>query len=180
MWSSTYLLLSWRRLTRGKESRLDHVFHGLLMAKVQTEGLATDLAQFLLTFALFKITPEALQLEKSSGGEAGHNEVSNEDDAVESEGESTIVSELSYYKTTEIPGVIAIVRYYADDDEGKAIGVGEDSFLDDPDEFCRVQSQVQEALLEGINVAMMSHLEPEAFPEINQFLTDDEDEETAV
>ena len=41
-----------------------------------------------------------------------------------------------------------------------------------PEGFCSLEKDVPEALSHGIDAAVLSHLDPEEFPEINAFLGD--------
>ena len=71
--------------------------NGLLL-KVQGEERMADLAKFVLRFAVVKITPEAFQLEKTTGGEPimGKQRCKGMDE--------TAFATLSYYMVSEMPG----------------------------------------------------------------------------
>ena len=45
-------------------------------------------------------------------------------------------------------------------------------YTDTPEGYCKLEEDVPEALAHGIDAAVLSHLEPEMFPEINAFLID--------
>ena len=45
-------------------------------------------------------------------------------------------------------------------------------YRDCPEDYCRREQDVPEALSHGIDVSVLSHLEPEMLPEINAFLID--------
>ena len=82
---------------------------------------------------------------------------------------------LCYYRVERIPGTLAVVRYDARNQMGAPgwlsdLGVAEDRFDDTPDDFCRLQDDVEEALLTGVDVCLMSPYEPETFEKIRGFL----------
>jgi len=64
------------------------------------------------------------------------------------------------------------VRYTADFDEIGGLDVTERSYADTPEGFCALEEDVPEALSIGVDVAVLSHIDPEYLPEINQFLAD--------
>jgi hypothetical protein len=81
---------------------------------------------------------------------------------------------------SEMPGTLAIVRYHARDDHDRTTAVGEDMFFDSPDDFCRLQDDVEDALLTGVDVCIMSNHPPEDFSEIDKYLWDNEDGDQEV
>jgi hypothetical protein len=147
-----------------------------LLLKVQAEQRVTDLAQLVLRFAIVKLTPEALQLEKPTCGER-HNWNSGGGKAAMDE---TAFATLSYFMVSDMPGTIAIVRYHARDDHDRTTAVGEDRFEDTPEDFCRLQKDVEEALLTGIDVCVMSNHDPDTFEDIAKYLFKNEDESVDV
>ena len=132
-----------------------------------------DLAKFVLRVAVVEVAAESLQLEKPTGGET-HNENSSSGKAAMDE---TAFATLSYYMVSEMPGTLAIVRYHARDDHDRTTAVAEDNFFDTPDDYARLQDDVEDALLTGVDVCVMSNHDPEVFPDINKFieLTEDGD-----
>ena len=88
------------------------------------------------------------------------------------EEESIVFSTLDYYSASEIPGVLAIVRFTTADDHDRVFDVTEVVYTDTPEGYCKIEEDVPEALAHGIDVAVLSHLDPEDLPEINAFLTD--------
>lgn len=167
--STTSLMLLWRLLGR-QPALIDKTFYRLLLMKVELEGRVTDFSQLVYGVAAFNLAPELLKLEKPSGRQ-GHNGVSAGEAAVDNE-EISVVSELSYYIVSPMPNIIGIVRYHAKDDHDRTVGVGEDMFFDSPEEFCRLEREVEEALLSGIDVCVASDHDPDLFPEINKYLTE--------
>ena len=89
------------------------------------------------------------------------------------EPESTVFSHLSYYQISPVPNVLAIVRYTAyHPEDGTLMAVGEEMIFDNPDEFAKLEEDVLEALLAGVDVALLSSYEPDFFPQINQIIED--------
>ena len=150
--------------------------NSLLLLKVQGEERMADLAKFVLRFASVQISSEALQLEKPTGGERHNWDSSNGKAAMD----ETAFATLSYYMVSEMPGTLAIVRYHARDDHDRTTAVAEDTFFDTPDDFCRLQDDVEDALLTGVDVCVMSNHPPETFEAINRYLLDNEDGDQEV
>ena len=167
--STTSLMLLWSLVGR-QPALIDKGFYRLLLMKVELESRMADFSQLVYGVTAFHLAPELLKLEKPSGRQS-HNGGSAGEAAVDNE-ETSVVSELSYYIVSPIPNVIGIVRYHARDDHDRTIGVGEDMFFDSPEEFCRMEREVEEALLSGIDVCVASDHDPDLFPEINKYLTE--------
>ena len=148
--------------------------NGFLLLKVQGEQRMTDLAKFVLRIASVQISSEALQLEKPTGGKR-HNQEKHRVAMDE-----TAFATLSYYMVSEMPGTLAIVRYHARDDHDRTTAVAEDTFFDTPDDFCRLQDDVEDSLLSGIDVCVMSNHPPETFEEINKYIMLNEDGDLEV
>ena len=132
-----------------------------------------DLAKFVLRVAVVEVAAESLQLEKPTGGETHNGNSSGAGVAMD----ETAFATLSYYMVSEMPGTLAIVRYHARDDHDRTTAVAEDNFFDTPDDYVRLQDDVEDALLTGVDVCVMSSHDPEVFPDINKFieLTEDGD-----
>ncbi len=135
-----------------------------------------DVAKFLLRVAALQLSTDALQLEEFPGGHS-HNGDSNGTKVAMDE---TAFATLSYYMVSEMPGTLAIVRYHARDDHDRTTAVAEDTFFDTPDDFCRLQDDVEDALLTGVDVCVMSNHPPEDFSEIDKYLRDNEDGDQEV
>ena len=159
---------SWR-LVRFQPPLINQAFDRFLLVKIQFEERVTDLAQLLWVTATVQVAPELFQLEQPPSGER-HNEGKGEEDALESE--SATYALLSFYCVSEMPSVLAIARYHEYDDHDRTIAVAEDVFYDTADDFCRLEDQVEDALLSGIDVSIMSHHDPEEFPELFKYLVD--------
>ena len=130
---------------------IDQAFNSFLLTKVKLEKIVTDVTQLLWIRAAVKISSEPLQ-HKEPSGRKGH------------------MAMLCYYRVERIPGTLAIVRYHARNPTDDLMGVAEDRFEDNPDDFCRLQEDVEEALLTGVDVCVMSQYEPETFEKIRHFL----------
>jgi len=88
------------------------------------------------------------------------------------EEESVVFSTLDFYCTSEIPGVLAIVRFTTSDDHERVFDVTEVVYSDTPEGYCKLEEDVPVALANGIDVSVLSHIDPELLPEINAFLID--------
>lgn len=130
----------------------------------------TNLAKRFLVFTSGYITSQALQLEEPASRER-HNGSSSGSVAMD----ETAYATLSYYCVSELTGTLAVVRYHARDDHDRTTAVAEDMFFDTPDDFCRLQDDVEDALLTGVDVCVMSHHPPETFDAINKYLAENED-----
>ena len=140
-------------------------FYGLLLMQVQLEQRMANLSQLLFGVDGVEISSDALQLELASDGE-GHDG----EDGVESE--QMVYSTLTYYMVQPMENVLGIARFYAADRESVFYDVAEDIFMDTPEDFCRFENDVSEALEAGVDVCVMSAYEPDAFPQINDYLAD--------
>ena len=78
---------------------------------------------------------------------------------------------ITYYTVSKADDMLAVVRYTAYSDTGFPVAVCEDFYKDDPEEFCRLEDDVETALVGGIDVSVMSHYEAEVFPVISDYLT---------
>tara|TARA_B100001939_G_scaffold305560_1_gene284620 strand:+ start:1029 stop:1283 length:255 start_codon:yes stop_codon:yes gene_type:complete len=77
---------------------------------------------------------------------------------------------ITYYLVSEVEGLLALVRYTAYNPDGLPEAICEDFYEDSPDEFCRLEEDVEKALNNGIDTSIMSSYESETFPVINTFL----------
>ena len=140
-------------------------FYGLLLVQVQLEQRMADLSQLLFGVDRVEVPSDALQLEFAPDGE-GHDE----EDGVESK--QVVYSTLTYYMVQPIQFVLGIARFHAADEESGFFDVTEDIFMDTPEDFCRFENEVSEALEAGVDVCVMSGYEPDTFPQINEYLAD--------
>ena len=130
---------------------IDQILNRLLLTKIQLEKVVTDVSQLLWIRAAVKVSPKTFQDEEAPSGKRH-------------------LAMLCYYRVEKIPGTLAIVRYHARNPTDDLMGVAEDRFEDNPDDFCRLQEDVEEALLTGVDVCVMSQYEPETFEKIRHFL----------
>jgi hypothetical protein len=137
--------------------------------KVQGEQVSSDLLERIYVATRLKVSLHPLQLEEPPCGHS-HNGFSSEEGDVEEE--SVVYSTLDFYCTSEIPGVLAIVRFTTSDDHERVFDVTEAVYTDTPEGYCKLEEDVPQALAHGIDVSVLSHVDPELFPEINAFLMD--------
>lgn len=78
---------------------------------------------------------------------------------------------ITYYRVSEVEGFLAVVRYTAYNPDGLPEVICEDFYADDPEEFCRLEADVEKALVGGIDVSIMSAYEVETFPVISTYLS---------
>jgi len=148
-----------------KPAIVNQAFYGLLLVQIELEQRVADLAQLLYGVTSGEVSPDSLQLELAAGGE--HDEDGADDDS-----EEVVYSTLHYYMVQAVPGLIGIARFHASDAETGFYDVAEDAFLDTPEDFCRFQREVSEALEMGVDVCVMSSFSPDNFPEVNNYLAD--------
>ena len=166
--STLFLLNLWGRVTREPISSNKFFYHVLLL-KVETEQRSSDFLERLNVSAGLELPLHALQLEHPAGCKS-HSMEAVEGSRVEEE--EVAYASLDYYCTQEIPGTLAVVRYTVDVDVFGGMCVSERAYPDRPEGFCDLQEDVPEALSAGIDVCVMSHVDPEILPEINAFLKD--------
>jgi uncharacterized protein (DUF1786 family) len=78
---------------------------------------------------------------------------------------------ITYYRVSPVEGFLAVVRYTAYNPDGLPEAVCEDFYEDDPEEFCRLEADVEKALVSGIDASIMSSYEADVFPVICNYLT---------
>lgn len=78
---------------------------------------------------------------------------------------------ITYYQVSEVPGFLAVVRFTAYNPDGLPEAICEDFYADTPDEFCRLEADVEKALVGGIDTSIMSSYEADIFPVISTYLT---------
>ena len=130
---------------------IDQILNRLLLTKIQLEKVVTDVSQLLWVRAAVKVSPKTFQDKEAPSGK-GH------------------LAMLCYYRVEKIPGTLAIVRYHARNQAENIVGVAEDRFEDNPDDFCRLQEDVEQALMGGVDVCVMSPHDPATFERIQNFL----------
>lgn len=78
---------------------------------------------------------------------------------------------ITYYELKQPQPFLALVRYTAYGNDGKALKVFEGVYDNDPDEFCRLENDIETALKGGIDTSIQSEYEYEIFPVISSYLT---------
>jgi hypothetical protein len=137
--------------------------------KIEGEQFSSDLLERIYVATRLKLSLHPFQLEEPPCGHS-HNGFSSEDEMEEEE--SVVFSTLDFYCTSEIPGVLAIVRFTTSDDHERVFDVTEVVYTDTPEGYCKLEEDVPVALANGIDVSVLSHIDPELLPEINAFLID--------
>lgn len=82
------------------------------------------------------------------------------------QGATTVV----YYQIPSPLNCLAVVRYTAYGLDGMPVGVCEDLYFDTPDDFCRLEQDIETALSSGIDASIASNHEYEIFPVIDSYL----------
>ena len=160
--ANLWLLLPW------KPALINKAFHGLLLQQVHLQERLSNFAELLWVLTVSERTADAFELKEPAGCQSHNGENTGSVMA-----ESPVFSHLSYYCVSEIPNILAIVRYSASNDHDQIMAVAEDNFYDNEEEYARLQAEVEDALLTGVDVAVMSSHEPEYFPTIWGYLADD-------
>jgi hypothetical protein len=160
-----WILLPWKPALGHK------LVNGLLLAQVKLQQRLGDFAELLWVVTVSEGTSDTFQLEEATGGE-GHNGETGEAQMQEAES-SPVFSRLSYYCVSEIPNVLAIARYTAANDHDQVMAVAEDMFFDTEEDYARLEHEVEDALLTGVDVCVLSNHDPEHFPTIWGYLADD-------
>ena len=77
---------------------------------------------------------------------------------------------ITYYELESPQNFLALVRFTAYDEEGNVLKVFEGIYDDEPEEFCRLEQDIETALRGGIDASIQSEYEYETFPVISSFL----------
>ena len=165
--STMQALQLWRRVFR-EPTHSNKIFHSLLLMKIHGEQRTTDFLQRLYVATRLQLPLNPFEFEHPAGGE-GHTVGTGEGEDVDDE---SVFSTLDYYEGSEIMGILALVRYTADFFEVGGLNVTERSYTNTAEGFCALERDVPEALSIGVDVAILTHVDSEDLPEINQFLTD--------
>jgi len=138
------------------------------MGKIKSENVVTNFAKSLAVIARVDLSADALQLERSGGGQ--HNGGSKDGSVDE---ETAIWSLLSFYLVKQVKGVLAITRYSTYDEEG-VMDITEELYGDTVEDFMRLQADVQEAMECGVDATVCTHQEPSEFPQLCGYLEESE------
>ena len=85
-------------------------------------------------------------------------------------GPVTAKTTITYYELKERQSFLALVRFTAYGEDGIALKVFEGVYEDDPEEFCRLEGDIEIALKGGIDVSIQSEYDHEIFPVISSYL----------
>lgn len=77
---------------------------------------------------------------------------------------------ITYYKLPKKQDYLAKVRYTAFDKNGRVFAVRENLYEDNPEEFCRLEADIEMALSGGIETTILSSYEQDLFPVISDYL----------
>ncbi len=77
---------------------------------------------------------------------------------------------LTYYKVPRETFCLAVVRYTLYEECEKVFMVSEFLYEDNPDDFCKMEDDIESALAHGIDVSVMSRYENEVFPLLAEIL----------
>ena len=77
---------------------------------------------------------------------------------------------ITYYKVSGIASKLAVVRYTAYNPDGLPEAICEDSYQDTPEDFCRLEADIETALNGGIDTSIMSAYEADFSPVILRYL----------
>ena len=77
---------------------------------------------------------------------------------------------ITYYKLPKKQDYLAKVRYTAFAKDRKPISVYEGVYEDTPEEFCRLERDLELALESGIETTILSSYEQDLFPVISEYL----------
>lgn len=77
---------------------------------------------------------------------------------------------ITYYELKRPQSFLAIVRFTAYSPDGGVFRVFEGVYEDDPEEFCRLERDIETALNGGIDASIQSEYEHEVFPVISSYL----------
>lgn len=81
------------------------------------------------------------------------------------------LTNITYYQVSEVEGFLALVRYTAYNPDGLPEAICEDFYEDNPNDFCRLEEDVEKALRGGIDTSIMSSYESDTFPVIYTYLS---------
>ena len=77
---------------------------------------------------------------------------------------------ITYYKVSGVASKLAVVRYTAYNPDGLPEAICEDSYQDTPEDFCRLEADIETALNGGIDTSIMSAYEADFSPVILRYL----------
>lgn len=93
-----------------------------------------------------------------------------EDDAWAEDLMEPVPTVLTFYASSEIPDTLALVRFTAQDPESDIMLVSEDHYKETAEELARLESDVHDCLMEGIDVSVLSSHELDTFPYLKQII----------
>lgn len=99
-----------------------------------------------------------------------HDDDEGDDDAWAEDVIEPVPTVLTFYASSEIPDTLALVRFSAQDPESDIMLVSEDHYKETPAELARLESDVHDCLMEGIDVSVLSSHTLDTFPYLKQII----------
>ena len=141
-----------------------------------TEPEIEELVSNVFDFAQIVATPDFISEDSSSElsfqREFGHDE-GESNVVVGEEGIDYVPTTLTFYVVSKLEGLCGLARFSAYDESGEVLVVTEDTYGANTAERARLDQEVEDALINGIDVVVMSHEDVETFPAIHSVLGDD-------
>jgi hypothetical protein len=145
----------------------------LLMTEPEIEELVSNVFDFAQIVATPDLIGEDPASELSFQREFGSHDEGESSVVVEEEGIDYVPTTLTFYVVSEVPGLSAIARFTAYDENGEVLVITEDTYGANTAERTRLDEEVEDALINGIDVVVMSHEDVETFPVIHSVLGED-------
>ena len=169
VWSLSLSVAVWV-LGRANKAKfpLPPVLDHLLLSEEEIEQRIGDFLQ------LIEIAAAGDDVSMLGSGEFPFQREIHDDDEVTTEGdvEDFVPTVLTFYVSSEMPDTLALVRYSTRDEESGIMLVNEDVYRETPDELVRLESDVHDCLMEGIDVSVLSHHDLNTFPYIESIIAD--------
>ena len=165
-WSLSLFVAVWVLDRANKaELPLPPVLNYLLLSEEEIEERIGDFLQ------LIEIAASGDDVAMLGSGELTfQGESHDEEDAADEDVEEFVPTVLTFYASSEMPDTLALVRYSAKDEESGIILINEDRYRETPDELARLETDVHDCLMEGIDVSVLSHHELKTFPYIESVI----------
>ena len=165
-WSASLSVAVWVLERANKaEFGLPPVLDYLLLSQEEIEKRIADFLQ------LIDIATTADDVSVLGSSEVPFDgEIHDDEEAATGEVSEFVPTVLTFYVSSEMPDTLALVRYSALDDASGIMIVNEDVYRETPEELVRLETDVHECLMEGIDVAVLSHHQLETFPYIESVI----------
>ena len=168
-WSLSLSVAVWvlRRANEAKLS-LPPVLDHLLLSEEEIEQRIGDFLQ------LIDIATTGDDVSMLGSSEFPFQREIHDDDevAADEDVEDFVPTVLTFYVSSEMPDTLALVRFTAQDEDSGIMLVSEDHYSETPDELIRLESDVHDCLMEGIDVSVLSHHDLNTFPYIESIIAE--------